>query len=115
MRKNLRLFVPDPDGIEDVPVRVGAGDLGAAIRAFRRERHLTIEALAWASGVNLGAISRIERGAGTPTWTTLANLAEALDLHVSVIVLDAENRSAENFRAGAERARKQTSKKHGPA
>ena len=56
------------------------GALGRALRAARRERGLTVEALAAAAGVSSGLISQLERGKGNPAFLTLRRLAEALEL-----------------------------------
>ncbi len=60
--------------------------LGQALRAARRERGLTVEALAAAAGVSSGLISQLERGQGNPAFLTLRRLAEALGLPVAHFV-----------------------------
>ncbi len=55
-------------------------DLGQAIRRPRRERRLTIEALAFAAYVHPTYLSGIERGVRNPTWDKIASLAQALPL-----------------------------------
>lgn len=54
--------------------------LGKELREARVRRHLSLEALAAASGVSTGSISQLERGRGNPSVLTLRRLAEALDL-----------------------------------
>lgn len=54
--------------------------LGAALRAARQRRHLSVEGLAAASDVSTGSISQLERGQGNPSLLTLRRLAEALQL-----------------------------------
>ncbi|MDO5499496.1 MAG: helix-turn-helix transcriptional regulator [Propionibacteriaceae bacterium] len=53
-------------------------ELGAAISAARRARALTQTALSEITGIQQAEISRIERGLGNPTATTLFRLAEAV-------------------------------------
>lgn len=53
-------------------------ELGAMLAAARAERHLTQPALSAASGVQQAEISKIERGLGNPTASTLSRLAAAL-------------------------------------
>jgi transcriptional regulator with XRE-family HTH domain len=65
-------------------------DLGQAIRRLRRERHLTIEALAFAAYVHPTYLSGIERGVRNPTWDKITSIAQALDVPVSAIVQTAE-------------------------
>jgi transcriptional regulator with XRE-family HTH domain len=60
--------------------------LGQALHAARRDRGLTVEALAAAAGVSSGLISQLERGQGNPAFLTLRGLAEALGLPVAHFV-----------------------------
>jgi transcriptional regulator with XRE-family HTH domain len=60
--------------------------LGQALRTARRERGLTVEALATSAGVSSGLISQLERGQGNPAFLTLRRLAEALGLPVAHFV-----------------------------
>jgi transcriptional regulator with XRE-family HTH domain len=65
--------------------------LGRAIRRLRRERHLTIEALALSARMHPTYLSGIERGERNPTWVKLCALADTLSIPVSVIVGEAEH------------------------
>ena len=60
--------------------------LGESLRQARRERAMTVEALAAAAGVSTGLISQLERGQGNPAFLTLRRLAEALHLPVAHFV-----------------------------
>lgn len=53
-------------------------ELGAAIASARKAKSLTQPALSLLTGIQQAEISRIERGVGNPTATTLLRLAEAL-------------------------------------
>lgn len=68
-------------------------DLGQAIRRQRRDRHLTIEALALGAEMHPTYLSGIERGVRNPTWDKITSLARALDVPVSTIVQTAEQES----------------------
>jgi len=57
--------------------------LGSRLRALRRERELSLDALAGTSGVSRSMISEIERGAKAPTVLVLARIATALGSTVS--------------------------------
>ncbi len=57
--------------------------VGPRIRALREERGLSLRALAEQSGLSVNAISRIERGANSPTVSTLYQLAAALAVPVT--------------------------------
>jgi transcriptional regulator with XRE-family HTH domain len=65
-------------------------NLGQAIRHLRKERHLTIEALAFAADIHPTYLSGIERGVRNPTWDKLTALAHALDIPMSMLARDAE-------------------------
>lgn len=88
-------------------------DLGVRLRLHRRDRGLTVEALAAASGVSRSMISDIERGAKMPTVLTMARLATALgvtvsrllgeDQHDRVIILRREEQAAVTDTAGWQR------------
>ena len=59
--------------------------LGAQLAAARKARGLTQIALSKLSGIQQAEISRIERGAGNPTATTLFRLAVALDQELTFV------------------------------
>jgi transcriptional regulator with XRE-family HTH domain len=65
-------------------------DLGQAIRRLRKDRHLTIEALAFDADMHPTYLSGIERGVRNPTWDKITSLARALDVPVLPIVQTAE-------------------------
>ncbi len=60
--------------------------LGETLRLARRDREMTVEALASEAGVSTGLISQLERGQGNPAFMTLRRLAEALSLPVAHFV-----------------------------
>ncbi len=64
--------------------------LGQAVRRLREERDLTIEGLAAEADVHWTYLSEIERGLANPTWDKLADIATALDVPISELVLLAE-------------------------
>ena len=53
------------------------------MRELRRERGLTLEALAERSGVSRAMISKVERGEKNPTLVVAAKVAEGLDVDLS--------------------------------
>lgn len=65
--------------------------LGAAVRRLRKERQLTQEELAHASGVHISYVGAIERGQNNPAWLTLVKLARALDVTVQQLATEAAN------------------------
>jgi transcriptional regulator with XRE-family HTH domain len=60
--------------------------ISQAIRRRREEMGLTVRALASRSGVSPSMISDVERAMKSPTISTLAALAEALELPLSTLV-----------------------------
>lgn len=72
------------------PVRPNRAALGGAIRELRHERGLTIEALAAEADMHPTFLSGIERGHYNPSWDKLCDLAAALSVRLSEIVLRAE-------------------------
>ena len=55
---------------------------GAHFREKRKEKRLTLKALAFEADVELSQIYRIEHGKVNPTLTTLKALAKALDIPI---------------------------------
>lgn len=60
------------------------GQLALSLARVREERRMTQRQLAAASGIAQPVISRLERGAETPTIVTLQKLARALDAQVEI-------------------------------
>jgi transcriptional regulator with XRE-family HTH domain len=54
--------------------------LGAAIRALRKERGLTAETLATETELHVASVSRIENGRQNPTWIALLSIADVLEV-----------------------------------
>jgi len=63
--------------------------VGAAIRAKRKERGLSQEDLAFASGVERGNMGKIERGENNLSTLNLIRIAEAIGTTAAEILLDA--------------------------
>ena len=59
-------------------VRGDMNHLGAKLRALRKARGMTLPALAIASGITKGYLSKIERSSTPPTFSTLQAIATAL-------------------------------------
>jgi transcriptional regulator with XRE-family HTH domain len=56
--------------------------IGPRLRRLRRDKGMTVEALAAAARLNKGFLSRLERGAKQPSIDTVLRLAAALDVPV---------------------------------
>jgi transcriptional regulator with XRE-family HTH domain len=63
-----------------------AAAVGRNVRALRRQRRMTIEALAAAAGVSRGTVIQVETARGNPSIATLCNLATALRVGVASLV-----------------------------
>lgn len=68
--------------------------LGAAIRALREGRSLSIEALAAEADLHTVSISRIEGGKQNPTWVALTKIAGALDVQMVDLVRLADEQAS---------------------
>jgi transcriptional regulator with XRE-family HTH domain len=56
--------------------------LGTAVRAARRSRGLSQQALADAAGMSRVSVSRLEHGLSNPTWDTVLRVGAALALRL---------------------------------
>ncbi|WTX00300.1 XRE family transcriptional regulator [Streptomycetaceae bacterium NBC_01309] len=61
------------------------------MRQLRKERLMTLEALAERSGVTKSYLSKVERGRSTPSIAVAAALARALDVHLDRLFSDADD------------------------
>jgi DNA-binding XRE family transcriptional regulator len=68
--------------------------LAATIRRLRKRRGRTQEALAHEARITTAALGRIERGTANPQWTTVKQIAGALQFTVQELAAASEN--AEN-------------------
>lgn len=78
-------------------------ELGPRLRDRRQAKGLTLEALATASGVSRSMLSQVERGEANPTFATLWQLTQALDVSLDDLVA-AEPAPEENAIAVLERS-----------
>lgn len=65
--------------------------LGSVLREARAERRVSQEELGLHTGVHRNYIGGIERGERNPSVTTIATLADALDLKLSELFARADN------------------------
>jgi transcriptional regulator with XRE-family HTH domain len=57
--------------------------IGQEIRALRKVKGLTLQALAGRCGKSVGFLSQVERGVSRPTVSALHDLADALDVQIN--------------------------------
>ncbi len=67
-------------------------DIGHAINAIRKRKHLKLDAVAYDAGTDTGYLSRIENDGRKPSLKMLEQIAAALDTPVSSIFALAEGR-----------------------
>ena len=65
--------------------------LGAKIRALRKDRGLTLKALARLSGLSHPFLSQVERGLARPSMSSLHQISEALGTNASWLLAGSEN------------------------
>jgi transcriptional regulator with XRE-family HTH domain len=75
------------DGVENCQM-----DIGQAINAIRKRKHLKLDAVAYDAGTDTGYLSRIENDGRKPSLKMLEQIAAALDTPVSSIFALAEGR-----------------------
>ena len=72
-------------GSERPPLTVQA--VGNEIKRLRKLRGMTLEQLAFGSGVSAGLLSQVERGQGNPSFNTLVQVAHALGIPVARLMV----------------------------
>jgi transcriptional regulator with XRE-family HTH domain len=75
------------DGVENCQM-----DIGQAINAIRKRKHLKLDAVAYDAGTDTGYLSRIENDGRKPSLKMLEQIAAAIDTPVSSIFALAEGR-----------------------
>ncbi|MBV2151256.1 helix-turn-helix domain-containing protein [Kitasatospora sp. SUK 42] len=73
------------------------------VRRLRKERLMTLEALAERSGVTKSYLSKVERGQSVPSIAVCASLAKALEVPLDSLFADAEELSEVTVTRAAER------------
>ena len=90
--------------IDEGTEALAEGDLGALVASrlaeLRRQRQLSLEAMAKASGVSRAMLWQIEQGRSAPTLKVLARIAGSLDVPLVDLLHGARGPQAEVLRAG---------------
>lgn len=68
---------------------VDTPNIGPRIKAIRKQRKLTLDALSEQSGVSKSVLSELENAKGNPTFATLWSVAKALGIDLSQLTDDA--------------------------
>ncbi len=67
-------------------------EIGAQVRRFRRAMELTVAQLGMNAGISAGMLSKIENGTISPSLSTLSALAKALNVSMSSLFAESEER-----------------------
>lgn len=59
-------------------------DIGAEIRRYRKEKAMTVEDLAFASGISTNTIGNIERCVTDPRFTIALDLLDTMGLQIKI-------------------------------
>ncbi len=82
-------------------VKVLAEAIGKQVRTLRKRLNITVAMLARQSGLSTGMLSKIENGQTSPSLTTLASLANALQVPVTSLFSNyEEQRDVSYIKAG---------------
>jgi transcriptional regulator with XRE-family HTH domain len=76
----------------ELPPRSLEAGIGSEVRRLRKSLDLTMAELAASSGISAGMLSKIENGAISPSLATLDSLAKALNVPISRLFAETEER-----------------------
>ena len=76
----------------ELPPRSLEAGIGAEVRRLRKSLDLTMAELAASSGISAGMLSKIENGAISPSLATLDSLGKALNVPISRLFAETEER-----------------------
>ena len=85
-----------------VPTRSIEQEIGTEVRRLRKSLDLTVTELGAAAGISAGMLSKIENGTISPSLSTLSALAHALNVSISGLFAETDERRDCSFvRAGS--------------
>lgn len=76
--------------------RSNGGLVGAKLRALRKRRGMTLQAVSCAAGVSVGHLSQLERDITSPAVKTLHDISVALGVGISWFFEEAEDESVDS-------------------
>lgn len=77
------------------PLPTLAAQVGATVRRLRAAQGLTLAELAESAAISAAMLSRLERGAVTPSLDTLAQLADALGTSAAALLRDPDRQASD--------------------
>ena len=75
-----------------MPTRSLEASIGVEVRSLRKSLDLTVAELGIAAGITTGMLSKIENGAISPSLATLVSLARALNVPISRLFAETDER-----------------------
>ena len=75
-----------------MPTRSLEASIGVEVRSLRKSLDLTVAELGTAAGITTGMLSKIENGAISPSLATLVSLARALNVPISRLFAETDER-----------------------
>ncbi len=76
----------------EISPRTLEASIGFEVRRLRKSRDLTVAQLGLMAGISAGMLSKIENGTISPSLSTLSSLAKALNVSMSSLLAESEER-----------------------
>lgn len=95
------ILAQDPHRVVNEREKILEVAIGKEVRTFRKQKNMTVNELADATGLSIGMLSKIENGNTSPSLTTLKTLSNALSVPLTSFFRGfEENREAILTKAG---------------
>lgn len=86
LKSGRKVLSQDPHKVASSREKVLEVAIGKEVRAHRRQQKMTVFALAEATGLSIGMLSKIENGNTSPSLTTLQSLSHALSVPLTAFL-----------------------------
>ncbi|MBI6629678.1 helix-turn-helix domain-containing protein [Pontibaca salina] len=86
LKSGRKILSQDPHKVASSREKVLEVAIGKEVRAHRRQQKMTVFALAEATGLSIGMLSKIENGNTSPSLTTLQALSHALSVPLTAFL-----------------------------
>jgi transcriptional regulator with XRE-family HTH domain len=98
---NSKTLSQDPHKVAEEREKILEVAIGREVRAFRRQKGITVADLSKITGLSIGMLSKIENGHTSPSLTTLQSLAHALSVPLTAFFRRfEESRAAVHTKSG---------------
>ncbi|ABG29747.1 helix-turn-helix domain-containing protein [Roseobacter denitrificans] len=99
--KTMTKLIQDPHGVREEREKVLEVAIGREVRAYRKQKGMTVAELSRLTDLSIGMLSKIENGNTSPSLTTLQALANALSVPLTAFFKGfEEHREAVHTKAG---------------